>query len=1077
MDVVKHRPLGILGPVMYDFALLHGLDPGTFASDHAFVWASAHKRAESSPTYAPRFVAAVNMTLLFYWNAPDSTSAPKGVFSLNRESTVEYMPRYEGKEHVVIIRPLPSHPTHRVVYLSLPSEAQARQLAQKLVECRPEVLALSAEMAKANEHDARHELETANLVRTDRNKLLNNFRATIERAWSASALLKEVEMRLAAAWRAHGLFHLDGPVPPSEASRGGRRWTAGGASPAGQRTPSRAGASSPVHTPRLAGSPASTPGFGQAGAGLHSAASGAIAASRSVGWSADGSRSSGGAGAASRRLGSAARSSAALNADEAAAESLRILAEMESGLRAAAADAARLEAVAARAEDRFKRLAQVNGVLVRQFRHFVRDWGPAGAARQFGRASALSKEQRQRVQSQRRAVRSRAASDLPPRPRGRSDSSLTRAGASLTEADATAFGLLEEDERGTESGALESGPAGARAADPHAPTRLRRGLAPTRSGSAGRAASGSSPRLPALRAAVGLAAGEGAAASPLGRARSSSVGAAPESAGPAAPGAADAAARASAAGSSAGQDGGGSSKAFSRLMVTADGELAPGVAPPPVRHASAASSSQLSEDEVQDMLKHLPPPPSATDDPFIRSPRPDAAAFTPARRASTQSEPRRSIFGGLFARKGAAPEHAKPAAAPSKPPGTNAAGASTGPVSAAAAAAASSTAAAAATESASAEASDDDITTDASHRYPGRVIALVMQVQNLHPSAIAPSNWAFVAVDAYGVSLRSPPIQAFLDPETKRTCALSVRGAKGGFVALSFNVNRPMTDASANLQLRVVGQKTFRADLTLGECAIATWQLQQWPGKAHAVWAELEPAGKGPASPKPYEIPVPVGQDLRRPDRAALAELPPPPISGKPCVLLQLVYAVMRPGDTGRLPRVRFFDSARARREMDAARAQVERMRVEAGNRGFGAGEVVFGDKDEDAAGRATAKDSQISKSGAAGAAVAGKPAGGAIAAGADGGDGTDAAQAGTADLQARLDAALAASATHEADKAALSAQCADLRRRADEAEAHAAAAEASADHSRRQLQALARAYKRLQAKFDASTAKPGATE
>jgi hypothetical protein len=401
-------------------------------------------------------------------------------------------------------------------------------------------------------------------------------------------------------------------------------------------------------------------------------------------------------------------------------------------------------------------------------------------------------------------------------------------------------------------------------------------------------------------------------------------------------------------------------------------------------------------------------------------------------------------------------------------------------------------------------------------RFPGRVIALIMQVQNLPPTAIQPSSWAFVAVDAFGKQLRSPPIQAFLDPETKRSCALSVRGAKGGFVALSFNVDRPLTDSSANLKLRVVGQKTFRADLDLGSCAIATWQLQQWPGKAHAVWAELQPAGAGSPAPKPYEIPVPVGRDVRHPDRAVLAELPPPPVTGKPCVLLQLVYAVMRPGEGGKLPRVRFFDSARARREMEAAREQVERMQLEAGKRGNAAEEVVFSDDDDpeddepdskavagltgkDAA-PVTGKDAApvtgkdaATVTGKDAATVTGKDAAtvtgkdattvtGKDAATVTGKDATTAsthppslpscggavARPAEAEGAAERDRAAEAEGAAERERAALSARCSELEERVAAADARATTAETGMLHSRKQLQALARAYKKLQAKFDA---------
>ncbi|KAA0153124.1 hypothetical protein FNF29_03312 [Cafeteria roenbergensis] len=461
MDIRRQHPFGILGPVQYDFLPLNGATATEFAAEAAFASSPAQKRAETSSAWSQRFVAATNMTLLFYWSSPGD-STPRGVFPLFHETTVEYMRSFEGKDHVVIVRPRPSVPSCRVVYLSLPSEGQARRLAQRLMECRPEVLSLAAEMARSSATTVKREMETAQELERARDELLAAVQSALERATGAAELVLDLEHRVEAAWQAHGSLAL---------------------------------------------------------------------------------------------------------------------------------------------ED----------------------------------------------------------------------------GASV--------------------------------------------------------------------------------------------------------------------------DGGG------------------------------------------------PPP-----------------------------------------------------AAPSLP---------------------------------------EEVTTSRSERFPGRVVALIMQVQQLGPSAVQPAGWAYMTASAFSRELRTPPLQAYLDPETKRSCRLDARGPRGGYVALSFVVDRALADEGSNLEIRLAAQRAFRADVTVGACAVSLWQLQQWPGKAHAVWVELQ-SPDAALKPKPYEIPVPVGRDPAFPQRAALGELPPPPVTGRPCVLLQLVYTLTPPGEGGKLPRVEFFDSARARREQEEARKQVEAMSRGQASRGHGAEEIVF---------------------------------------------------------------------------------------------------------------------------------------
>ncbi|KAA0159852.1 hypothetical protein FNF31_04654 [Cafeteria roenbergensis] len=550
MDIRRQHPFGILGPVQYDFLPLNGATATEFAAEAAFASSPAQKRAETSSAWSQRFVAATNMTLLFYWSSPGD-STPRGVFPLFHETTVEYMRSFEGKDHVVIVRPRPSVPSCRVVYLSLPSEGQARRLAQRLMECRPEVLSLAAEMARSSATTVKREMETAQELERARDELLAAVQSALERATGAAELVLDLEHRVEAAWQAHGSLALeDGASVDGGGSRGGG--SSAGKPP--KLAPLQRHAGGEIH------------GLGEAvSAGEALRAGAALAAPSGAGTAAAGPAAAAAPGAAT----------AAKSAAKPATASRRVFAELEARVRSAAAATNRLRDVAERSEERFRRLARVNAML------------------------------------------------------------------------------------------------------------------------------------------------------------------------------------------------------------------------------------------------------------------------------------------------------------------------------------------------------------------------------QLGPSAVQPAGWAYMTASAFSRELRTPPLQAYLDPETKRSCRLDARGPRGGYVALSFVVDRALADEGSNLEIRLAAQRAFRADVTVGACAVSLWQLQQWPGKAHAVWVELQ-SPDAALKPKPYEIPVPVGRDPAFPQRAALGELPPPPVTGRPCVLLQLVYTLTPPGEGGKLPRVEFFDSARARREQEEARKQVEAMSRGQASRGHGAEEIVF---------------------------------------------------------------------------------------------------------------------------------------
>lgn len=471
-----------------------------------------------------------------------------------------------------------------------------------------------------------------------------------------------------------------------------------------------------------------------------------------------------------------------------------------------------------------------------------------------------------------------------------------------------------------------------------------------------------------------------------------------------------------------------------------------------------------SEADVEEALRHLPPPPSATADPLPpgRERRGSASArFAPA--AADASEGKKGIFGSIFGRGAAlrprresvAAGATGPAGAPPTLPPT---GDRTRTASVAAAASARPAVPSGLRPPPAEPSLPAEVTTSRSERFPGRVVALIMQVQQLGASAVQPSGWAYLTASAFSRELRTPPLQAYLDPETKRSCRLDARGPRGGYVALSFNVDRALADDGSNLEIRLSAQRAFRADLTVGACAVALWQLQQWPGKAHAVWVELQ-SPDAPLKPKAYEIPVPVGRDPAFPQRAALGELPPPPVTGRPCVLLQLVYTVSPPGEGGKLPRVDFFDSAKARREQEEAKKQVEAMSRGQVSRGHGAEEVVF----------SKAKGSPKPSDGQPAAAEATGRAGADVSAGAaePGAAGTSKAGASLAERKAadaasaaRLEAALAAASAAE-ERAAI-------------AEARAAQAEEELSTVKRKLVRLAKAVQHSRAHKEAPAPGPG---
>lgn len=1042
MDIRRQHPFGILGPVQYDFLPLNGATATEFAAEAAFASSPAQKRAETSSAWSQRFVAATNMTLLFYWSSPGD-STPRGVFPLFHETTVEYMRSFEGKDHVVIVRPRPSVPSCRVVYLSLPSEGQARRLAQRLMECRPEVLSLAAEMARSSATTVKREMETAQELERARDELLAAVQSALERATGAAELVLDLEHRVEAAWQAHGSLALeDGASVDGGGSRGGS--SSAGKPP--KLAPLQRHAGGEIHglgeavsageALRAGAALAAPSGAGTAAAGPAAAAApGAATAAKSAAKPASGATGEQAAGAtataaerirrgaslrrhlldapkaasqsptpqrhhddppavaaappapprsssAGRRAPSQPASAApprrplaplAITPATAAAASRRVFAELEARVRSAAAATNRLRDVAERSEERFRRLARVNAMLVRQFRQFLRDWGPGGTSRTFGRATP---------EARRRSRRASAATASRERARSLAAAGLSSTGQA-SPADGAAVWLMPVPGELADSG---SDAADAVAAVASRGVGAGRGEVPPPLGRRRSASVGSpSPRVAASGSAADLAGVPPiGAASPLGASPLASR-AAGGGAGPAAPGDTKPSAEQAKAGRGsevaaatglAGSDAGGpgsdgsatKSSAFSRLMLTPEGApvpapaAAPAAAPTvaaggqsaPVAGAAAGGSEALpgrSEADVEEALRHLPPPPSATDDPLPpgRERRGSASArFAPA--APAAQEPKKGIFGSIFGRgaagrstreagatgaaaAGPAASGAAPTSQPSKdrPRTASVAGAALGAPAAPSAL----------RPPPAAPSLPEEVTTSRSERFPGRVVALIMQVQQLGPSAVQPAGWAYMTASAFSRELRTPPLQAYLDPETKRSCRLDARGPRGGYVALSFVVDRALADEGSNLEIRLAAQRAFRADVTVGACAVSLWQLQQWPGKAHAVWVELQ-SPDAALKPKPYEIPVPVGRDPAFPQRAALGELPPPPVTGRPCVLLQLVYTLTPPGEGGKLPRVEFFDSARARREQEEARKQVEAMSRGQASRGHGAEEIVF---------------------------------------------------------------------------------------------------------------------------------------
>jgi len=1002
MEVRRQQPFGILGPYLYDFAPADGAAASDFAAGTAFASSPVQKRAETSSNWSHRFVAAANVTLLFYWTSP-ADKVPKGVFPLFRDSTVEYLRSFEGKDHVVILRPRPSVPSHRVIYLSMPTEAQAKSMARRMIECRPEVLSMKATMAHEEQTTARKELESAREVERARDELLAAVCTSLDRASVAAELLVELERKIEAAWHAHGSLALedDGAAASAAAAAAG---------------------SSSSSPPRL------SPLQGRAGESIHGLREalevGAALRSRSGSTAAGRTPSPDTALAASAAAATAASpsgrrrpASSGVTAATAATASRRLFTELEARIRSSAAAASKLGETAALSERRFRRLALVNAMLANRFREYVREWGPDGGARTFGRAA--------RRPSGALSVRSsRSPGSSPGRRRGRSDAadrlrrgSVPPAAAGGAAAAAPSAGAGAEGEaslgraRSSSAGGRVRGtrPGGAAAAAGEAEDASgyveATGLDDLRAAAAAvaAAAAASRPQGGGGKGAPGPRTTSDAASLTVGRSSSAPLAPPPVPIGPGAATVTPAMAGAPAAAASgtapkAAPAPSPHPSAGGAHAGTARADAAEAPTPPAKTPAVPTAALALTAEAEAELLRHLPPPPSATAEP--------PAAAAPRSRAGSRASAsgRAGLFGSLFGRRGQAPG----TAAPPTPARQSVVAAGAAPPRAP-------SAATPAPAPPPAEVIPREVSTRGASRYPGRIVALLMQVQQLGAATVPPSSWAYLSAKAFGRDVRTPPLQAYLDPETRRSCRLDARGPRGGYVALSFAVDRPLTDDDASLELRVVAPKPFRADADVGRCAVSLWQLQQWPNKAHAVWAELHGGDERPTT-RSYEIPVPVGRDDARPDRAALGELPPPPVTGRPCVLVQLVYTVSPPGaDPLKGPRVSFFDSAKARREQEEARKQVAAMSAGEERRGNAAGEVVFSDDEADDA-------------------TASEPA--------------------TRGRAAAADAAAAMKA-------------------AAEATARAERAEAEAATLRRQLRVLARSYKELRS---ASTAAKGGT-
>jgi hypothetical protein len=744
MDIRKQRPLGFMGPLFFEFLPIHGASAGTYAREHAFVFCEANKRGTHvGEAWQPRFVAATNLTAIFYWSDHDSTY-PKGVIPLFRDTTVEFLPRYEGQKNVVIVRPIPSDPSHRVVHLSFATEAQGRLMAQRLAECRADALRVKADMAEIRMDDARKELERSMDAEQSLGGVIDVVQSCIDRAAGASALIQDVEAAMVRAW--DSVERADADEAPAAAT-----------------------ASEPSSTP-MGMSPLHAL---LAGPSLHGAES------------------------ASKARTSLSSSSPQVDIHNAAEAARQVFSELEERARHVQKASEELQRRSKHSEDRFRELARVNRMLAKSFRQFVNEWGPQGNVRMFGRAPSS------RGGSRHKSKRHSA-------PRRKSWTADTREWSPLV----------------TDVSELK---------DPS--TRKR-------SASAAAVSSGFSAPPPPPLATI-----------PSERRPSHISEVESESSHH-------------------------SSAMYQRFMVTgAPVDVRP-TAVPAVERSSLTAKASAAEHPLGGTIE---PSGKSTAVPEGHG-KPPLAGESAGKSAVPEGvehgvSRRPSWFGNMVA--------AASGKASTPPPST-----------------------------AAIDALPTEIVTSKASRFPGRIVLLLMHVRGVSPSVMAPNTWTYATTKAFGKEFRTPGAQVVVDLENKRLCQVPFRGVRGGLVAHLFNVDRPLGGEDAAIHIDLFAQRTWRADQPIGSCAVATWQLQQWLEKPHALWLELQPPGTA-VTPRPFEIPVPIGADASHPDRLALRDLPPAPPSTKPCVLVQMILTMNPPQPGSAFPRVRFFNGIRSREESD----------------------------------------------------------------------------------------------------------------------------------------------------------------
>lgn len=230
---------------------------------------------------------------------------------------------------------------------------------------------------------------------------------------------------------------------------------------------------------------------------------------------------------------------------------------------------------------------------------------------------------------------------------------------------------------------------------------------------------------------------------------------------------------------------------------------------------------------------------------------------------------------------------------------------------------------------------------------PGRVYCFVMGARNL-PSepftGFGASHTSFVRISGFEGQQRSTKSVDVVDKGKGRgTCAIY-----HSLLALdtSTSINGGSSGVNGRkIRIDVMSHRVMRADVRIGSALVDLSLLSDWPRQPHAVWLVLNTDENKPLLPNPAEIPVPVTSTIvyhpnatataasshasshahesgpaaaavsplnqqqhpvqhfsRLPansplsqgdeDHWASRDLPPPPVEDLPCVLVQLMYCV-----------------------------------------------------------------------------------------------------------------------------------------------------------------------------------------